>query len=57
MWERQSYVPSWSTVIGLSNVVVAFSVAAHKEDFVVDIRPTSLVESMDVVLEPLPLGE
>lgn len=48
-------VPSWSSVVGLSSVVIPLSVTAHIQDFVLHETSTASVETPDIVLELLPL--
>jgi hypothetical protein len=51
----ETYVPSWSTIIGLCDVVVTFTVTACKQNFILDITPTLGIQRIDVVSELLPL--
>ena len=49
-------VPCWGTVERLGSVVVAFTVPAHIENFVLDISTALAVQAEDLVFEALPLG-
>jgi len=52
----ETYVPSGSSVISLSNIMVPLAMTTHEEHFVLRETTTAAVETPDVVLEFLPLG-
>ena len=53
-WMR-TYVPSRSSIITLSDIVISFTMATKKQDLVIDVLPTLEVQSINVFLELLPL--
>jgi hypothetical protein len=50
-----THVPCGGAIVCLCNVVIPLAVATHKKDFVVSIITASLIESINIVLELLPL--
>jgi hypothetical protein len=55
--DGRTNIPSWRAVEGFCDVVVAFTVSAHKEDFVINIARCCPVESKDLSCKLLPLGQ
>jgi hypothetical protein len=53
----KTHVPCRRSIVGLSSIVITFSMAAHVQDLVVDVAATFGVQRINVVLELLPLSE
>lgn len=52
----ETYIPSGSSVVSLSNIMIPFPVTTHEQYFVLRETTTTTVETPHVVLEFLPLG-
>ena len=52
----QTYIPCFGAVLCLRYVVLALTMPAHDEEFVLLIRRRTLVQQRDMMFEPLPLG-
>lgn len=53
----QTYIPCWSPVVGLRSVVPAFAMAAQEKHFIFHVLECFLVESLNLVVEALPLRQ
>lgn len=52
----KSYVPGWSSVVGLSDVVVTLTVTAEVENLVLGANCGFVVEVNNLILKALPLS-
>ena len=50
-----TYVPSWSAIVALSNIVETLSVTAHEQDLIHSVEIRTSVQRIDDLSESLPL--
>lgn len=55
MNRASTYVPGRSSIVGLRHIVVSLAMSSNVKDLVIDVGITGSIESLDLVLKPLPL--
>ena len=55
MSSEDTYIPSRSTIKAFCDIVKAFSMAAHVQQFILDVPAALAVQSEDHMLKALPL--